>query len=44
MEQKKIYEVAVYLRKSRDEASKDEDVLLKHETDLTDLVRKTNWR
>ena len=44
MEQKKIYEVAVYLRKSRDEASKDEDVLLKHETALTDLVKKNNWR
>lgn len=44
MEQKKIYEVAVYLRKSRDEAGKDEDVLLKHETALTDFVKKNNWR
>lgn len=44
MEQKKIYEVAVYLRKSRDDTDGEEDVLLKHETALTDLVRKNNWR
>ena len=44
MEQKKIYEVAVYLRKSRDDTGGEEDVLLKHETALTDLVRKNNWR
>ncbi len=44
MEQKKIYEVAVYLRKSRDDTGGEEDVLLKHETALTDLVHKNNWR
>lgn len=44
LEQKKIYEVAMYLRKSRDDTDGEEDVLLKHETALTDLVRKNNWR
>ncbi|WP_258111960.1 recombinase family protein [Alicyclobacillus sp. SP_1] len=44
MEPKKIYEVATYLRKSRDDTGGEEDVLLKHETALTDLVRKNNWR
>ncbi|KUO95796.1 recombinase family protein [Ferroacidibacillus organovorans] len=44
MEQKKIYEVAVYLRKSRDDTDGEEDVLLKHETALTDFVKKNNWR
>lgn len=44
MEQRKIYEVAVHLRKSRDDSGGEEDVLLKHETALTDVVRKNNWR
>ena len=44
MEQKKIYEVALDLRKSRDDTGGEEDVLLKHETAITDLVRKNNWR
>ena len=44
MEPKKIYEVAIYLRKSRDDSDGEENVLLKHETALTDLARQNNWR
>ncbi len=44
MEPKKIYEVAIYLRKSRDDSDGEEDVLLKHETALTDLARQNTWR
>jgi len=44
MESKKIYEVAIYLRKSRDDSDGEEDVLRKHETVLTDLARQNTWR
>lgn len=42
--EKRIYEVALYLRKSRGESEGEEDDLIKHERELTDLVRKYNWR
>lgn len=42
--EKRIYEVAIYLRKSRGEIEGEEDDLVKHERELTDLVRRYNWR
>jgi len=42
--EKRIYEVALYLRKSRGESEGEEDDMIKHEKELTDIVRKYNWR
>ncbi len=39
-----IHEIAIYLRKSRDESNGEEDILAKHEKELTDLAKKNGWR
>lgn len=39
-----IYEVAIYLRKSRDESNGEEDILAKHEKELTDIAKNNGWR
>ena len=41
---RETHEAAIYLRKSREDSDGEEDVLLKHETTLTDLARQNTWR
>lgn len=40
----KVYKVAIYLRKSRDENGDIDDVLWKHRTRLVEYAESNGWR